>query len=149
MLKWPFCAAFFSPLPSGFHIYPVRKIAFKDFPLTQTHGPSQPAFLQRLRGLALHITSTQPLGLVWFPPTITSICLRLNRELFIDHITQKASVGNGWPRNTCFLFCFWQFYISTQPGFHPFNFFIVTKINAPNQWNLFYDTIKYTLESIL
>lgn len=67
MLKWQFCAAFFF-LPGAFHIHPVKKIAFKGFPSTQTRRPSQPPFLQKLRVLALNITSTV-LGLVLFSPS--------------------------------------------------------------------------------
>eukprot|EP00069_Balaena_mysticetus_P001650 bmy_15521T0 len=59
--------AFLESLWSGFHIRPVKKIAFKDFPSSQTRRPSQPAFPQRLRGLALHIASMQPLDLVLLP----------------------------------------------------------------------------------
>ena len=72
MLKWQFCAAFFFfffvPLPSGFHIHPVKKIASKDNPSTQTRRPSEPALLQQLRGLELHIPSTRPWLGCYFPP---------------------------------------------------------------------------------
>jgi len=68
-LKWQFVLPFFFvSLPSGFHIHPVKKIASKDNPSTQTQGPSEPALPQELRGLELHIPSTRPWLGCYFPP---------------------------------------------------------------------------------
>lgn len=137
MLKWLFCA--FPPLlPSGFHIYPVRKIAFKDFPLTQTHRPSQPAFLQQLRDLALHITSTQPLGLVWFPATDHFNLFKAEQwTLHRPHYTE--SLSRKWLAKQTFISCFafYNFTFQLNLAFILLILFTDTKINAPNQWSLF------------
>jgi hypothetical protein len=56
----------FSPSPVALHIHPVKKIAFKGFPSTQTRRPAADPSTAARR-LTLSITSTQPLGLMLLP----------------------------------------------------------------------------------
>lgn len=140
MLRWQFRAAFFF-LPCGFHIHPVRKIAFKGFPstLTRTRLHNPPFCSSSGAWRSLNVASTEPLGLVWFSPIGHFNLFKVEQWTPHRDVTQRALSRKRLAEQT-FVSCFAldNFTFQLNLAFILLIFFRVMEINAPNQWSLFF-----------